>query len=188
MIRAFEQTAEGTFKCRVKPGTPHCGPGYDPNGFDFKYQILIKYDPLALDEHGFLLDNTTFHDYFSRYATQEIEISCEKFACKIADDFAAMATPHILRIEVCMCGVQDVWIKAEWVRPDLDNPCKLKKTETLWTVYSKQWDDSSLDGSSDIHQIVSAATPEEAIEIFNRQAVERGLDKATKAEKTEVWR
>lgn len=58
----FKQFATNPFTVEVE-GPYHCGPDHT-SPKTFTYQVEIEYPSDALDDKGFLLDNTAFGDYF----------------------------------------------------------------------------------------------------------------------------
>lgn len=84
----FIQRAEGDFTVMLAPHTPHCGPDQAdfPIPGHFRYEVDVEYDPKALDENGFLLDNLEFKNYFNSLALYgPISMSCEKL-CESAEE------------------------------------------------------------------------------------------------------
>lgn len=87
----YKQSAEGHFSCEVVVGTPHCG--IDEHRGEFKYIVEIGYsDRRALDDNGFLLDNTTFRDYFKNL--DRLVRSCELVAEEACEHFMELLGPR----------------------------------------------------------------------------------------------
>lgn len=70
---SFEQYAHGTMNIEVL-GEFHCGPNND-SPRDFDWEVLVVYPDGTLDEHGFLLDNLVFEDFFN--GIKRTSLSCE---------------------------------------------------------------------------------------------------------------
>lgn len=83
-MNTFTQIASGSFEFRTVQGTPHCGVVQDGKPLTLNYLVTVDYPETALDENGFLLDNTWFRDYFANYVGTRISISCERLAVVIA--------------------------------------------------------------------------------------------------------
>lgn len=116
-LETFEQHASGHVVLKVVPGTPHCG--VDDNTLKLRYQIDLKFDKDALDEHGFLLDNTAFRGYFTALSTVPIDYSCERLADKVAEDILAMMgerAEHVHSIRVTLSPFNGVSVTAKIVQ------------------------------------------------------------------------
>jgi hypothetical protein len=110
----YTQKANGTIDLKVIPGGTHCG--IDDNMLHLTYAICLTFDDDALDESGFLLDNTSFRGYWTAMSTVAIDYSCELLAMKVGKDLAAMAGPHLRSISVELSpfqGVSVTWISGE---------------------------------------------------------------------------
>jgi hypothetical protein len=87
-VESYKQQASGTITLKVVPGTNHCG--VDDNSVTVNYNIEIGFDNDALDDQGFLLDNTAFRGYWTAMSTVPIDISCERLAAKVCRDILGM--------------------------------------------------------------------------------------------------
>lgn len=88
----FAQHAAGDFVVKTVPATSHCG-RTSGNGH-FRYCVDINYhSDAALDEHGFLLDNLDFQDYFD--SLSDVKISCERMAQEAVNYFIGKLGPRI---------------------------------------------------------------------------------------------
>ncbi len=119
-LAGFTQSANGTFSVYLRPGTPHCGPRTraTPLREAFDYQVTIGYHSDALDEHGFLVDNTWFAQYFEAFSHAQIGISCERLCCLIASDIATVVGSRICKcnaIAVRIKPVTGVWVECTYV-------------------------------------------------------------------------
>ncbi len=83
----FTQFAHGNFAVDVE-GEFHCGPD-NTSPKIFGWSVNINWPDEALDEHGFLLDNTSFRHYFDTLAVTSD--SCELIVLKAAKHFKAIA-------------------------------------------------------------------------------------------------
>jgi len=79
---AYVQEAQGEFTIEVS-GPYHCGPDHTTPK-RFPYKVTIHYHDGALDENGFLLDNTSFREYFNTLGCTSL--SCERLCDKAAND------------------------------------------------------------------------------------------------------
>jgi hypothetical protein len=70
----FEQYATGVMSIEVE-GDFHCGPDKQ-SPKDFTWEVLVRYPDGVLDEHGFLLDNLVFEEFFNGLG--RTELSCER--------------------------------------------------------------------------------------------------------------
>lgn len=111
MTYTYAQHASGEFSVDVMPGTKHCG--INDNRGQFRYQVDIDYTGSALDETGFLLDNTDFQRYFQ--ALEPLSISCELFARRCAQHFADCLQSRIdsvRRVAVRIYPFGDVYVES----------------------------------------------------------------------------
>lgn len=133
----FEQHAAGHITLKVVPGSPHCG--VDDNAVKLSYQIDLAYDKDALDEHGFLLDNTAFRGYFTALSTVPIDISCERLAEKIAEDVLAMMgarATHVRSVRVTLSPFKGVSVTAKIVQSPEATPARRNDFSfTQWNDY-----------------------------------------------------
>lgn len=97
----FKQTVSGKFSVDVE-GRYHCGPDHtSPKVFDF--EVYIEYLKEALDEHGFLMDNLSFAEYFTDlYKTDK---SCELLALQAFDDFKLRLQQRAKVLRVAIWGI-----------------------------------------------------------------------------------
>lgn len=107
--KAYRQTAQGSFTAHVMPGTPHCG--VTDNRVAVEYDIAITYRPGALDDNGFLLDNTWFRAYFEAFEHARLSISCERFAELIATDLSRALADRLHEVAVRLSAVPGVWVE-----------------------------------------------------------------------------
>lgn len=105
----FKQRAFGTTEFQVIPGTPHCGVNDQTVTVNWKIELTWKSD--ALDENGFLLDNTAFKGYFTAMSTVPVNISCENLAKKIAHDIRDMAGERLISVSVTLSPFPGVEIE-----------------------------------------------------------------------------
>ena len=82
---SFEQYATGIMNIEVE-GDFHCGPD-NTSPRDFTWEVLVVYPDEALDEHGFLLDNLEFEEYFK--SLKRTNKSCEELIQAACEDFWA---------------------------------------------------------------------------------------------------
>ncbi len=118
-LATFTQQAEGTFAVYLRPNTPHCGPRTRAIAVreTFEYRIVLTFGKDALDEHGFLIDNTWFSQYFASFDGVQIGISCEKLTCLIADDLARHCGARLCQcraLEVAIKPVAGVWVSCAY--------------------------------------------------------------------------
>jgi len=91
----FTQHAHGSFSVTIK-GDFHCGPGSD-SPKSFEWAATLSFPDSALNEHGFLLDNTVYGKYFREL--RETADSCELLVLKAAKHFHRSA-PYATKVEV----------------------------------------------------------------------------------------
>lgn len=85
---SFRQQALGNFSIDVI-GEFHCGPdNTSPKIFNYEVELRYPTGRAALDEHGFLLDNTFFRLYFS--SLKETSLSCELLVIHCAHEIHTM--------------------------------------------------------------------------------------------------
>src|SRR5579863_1463401 len=98
---AFNQFAQGKFTIDVT-GPYHCGPDHTtPKTFDF--EVALRYHEDALDERGFLIDNTHFRQYFNALGTTDL--SCERLVRKASQDFYGLVQDRCLEIRVAIWAI-----------------------------------------------------------------------------------
>ncbi len=97
----FEQIAKGRFTVPVS-GCFHCGPNHD-SPKTFNYHVVLQYPSTVQDQKGFLLDNTTFHDWFRKI--EILEVSCETLACQAACAFWDMAWENLGGCFLCRVAI-----------------------------------------------------------------------------------
>lgn len=86
----FTQSASGEFSIEVS-GLYHCGPNHDSPKM-FHYDVQLSWPDDALDDKGFLLDNTAFQAYFDHLG--HTDLSCERLVIKAHNDIQAMCDAH----------------------------------------------------------------------------------------------
>lgn len=106
---SFTQKANGQFCVPVVPGTPHCGIN-DESLCSCAYRIALEYDDSALDENGFLLDNTAFREYFAKLASNPVTVSCENLARKICADLCVLCNHRANVVTVALSPFDGVEI------------------------------------------------------------------------------
>lgn len=112
---SFTQKANGIFCVPVVPGTPHCGIN-DESLCSCAYRVSLEYDDTALDQNGFLLDNTAFRDYFASLASKPITISCENLARQICNDLCALCNHRAYRTTVALSPFDGVEVSFTYHR------------------------------------------------------------------------
>lgn len=100
---AFTQEATGKFTVEVT-GPYHCGPNHE-SPKTFPYRVTVDYPETALDEKGFLLDNSFFQQYFDSLGT--IENSCELLAKHCAEFFWSASDGRALTVCVELWGIPE---------------------------------------------------------------------------------
>lgn len=118
-LSTFTQKANGTFAVYLRPNTPHCGPrtSAHPIRETFSYRVSLTFSQDALDQHGFLVDNTFFRDYFASFNGVQIGISCERLTCLIAEDLARECGSRLCQcraLEVAIKPVSGVWVSCAY--------------------------------------------------------------------------
>lgn len=92
----FRQSADGAMKCRVRRGTPHCGPNDGPQ--DWKWFVSVEWQGNPLDGNGMLVDNLTFKAEMAQFFRDlngcQFAISCEKLAELFARQISAFWESH----------------------------------------------------------------------------------------------
>lgn len=101
----FTQSADGRFTVEVG-GEFHCGPDHTTPK-NFGWAVTIDWDDTTLDQHGFLLDNMGFRDYFNKL--QFTTDSCELLAIKSAKHFKALAPlAHKVSVSITVPGLATI--------------------------------------------------------------------------------
>jgi hypothetical protein len=102
----FVQHCKGKFTINVG-GRWHCGPDHT-SPKTLQYDVRVEYPDTALDEHGFLLDNTSFAEYFNRLSYTED--SCELLAKGAAEHFneACGHKARKIAVDISVPGLADV--------------------------------------------------------------------------------
>lgn len=100
---AFTQEAKGNFTVAVS-GPYHCGPNHE-SPKTFPYRVTVKYPESALDDKGFLLDNTFFQEYFDGLKT--VETSCELLVKHCAEFFWDAASGRAFSVCVELWGIPE---------------------------------------------------------------------------------
>lgn len=110
MIAGFTQTAHGQFTAYLQPNSPHCGPdqSHTPISRRFAFKVQIIWSAEALDEQGFLLDNTWFHSYFASLEHARISISCEKPAILACEDICRECGPRLCHCESVSVEIEGI--------------------------------------------------------------------------------
>ncbi len=101
----FTQTAQGKFTANVSDMF-HCGLDHSPQTFTFRVQI--HWPDGALDEHGFLLDNLAFQQYFDGIGS--FTESCEMLAKHCEQELAKMcgAKGEHISVDIGVPGLADI--------------------------------------------------------------------------------
>lgn len=107
----YHQHAAGEFEVDVVPGTPHCG--VDQRRGHFRYVVDIIYHDGALDSNGFLLDNTSFRQYFDSLGP--VSISCEQLARRSCEELIAQLGErkrYVMSASVSIVPFGEVYVEA----------------------------------------------------------------------------
>ena len=97
----FEQYATGVMRVEVE-GDFHCGPD-KTSPRDFTWEVQVVYHDGALDEHGFLLDNLSFEEYFD--SIKRTDKSCEALIEMACRDFWEHCTGRALELRTTIWAI-----------------------------------------------------------------------------------
>lgn len=102
----FVQHATGEFQVDVG-GLWHCGPDHT-SPKRLVYDVKIVYPDDALDEHGFLVDNESFQQYFGGLGYTED--SCELLAKHCCEYFKQLAQGKAkdIQVDIAVPGLADI--------------------------------------------------------------------------------
>jgi len=100
----YKQIGKGYFSVPVT-GCYHCGPDHS-SPKKFGYSVTLDYEDDCLDERGFLLDNTSFAEYFT--SMKILDMSCEQLARHSAHEFWETVVQQLGHV----CNALEVRIRA----------------------------------------------------------------------------